>query len=43
MNVLTNDNELLKYIEIWNEIEDLFKKNLIKKGCIKDLYLIMNT
>ena len=31
MNVLANDNELLKYIEIWNKIEALFneKFNLI--------------
>ena len=27
MNVLANDNELLKYIEIWNKIEALFNKN----------------
>ena len=27
MNVLANDNELLKYIEIWNRIETLFNKN----------------
>ena len=24
MNILANDKEFLKYIEIWNEIKDLF-------------------
>ena len=43
MNVLANDHELLKYTEIWNKIEDLFNKTLIKKGCIISLYIIMNT
>ena len=38
MNVLANDNELLKYIQVWNKIETL----LNKKGFIIDLY-IMNT
>ena len=28
MNVLANDNELLKYIEIWNKIKVLFNKRL---------------
>ena len=32
MNVLANDNELLKYIEIWNKIEVLFNKKFNKKG-----------
>ena len=32
MNVLVNDNELLKYIEIWNKIEALFSKKFNKKG-----------
>ena len=32
MNVLANDNELLKYIEIWNKIEALFNKKFNKKG-----------
>ena len=33
MNVLANDNELLKYIEIWNKIEVLFNGvALNKKG-----------
>ena len=32
MNVLANDNELLKYIEIWNKIESLFNKKFNKKG-----------
>ena len=26
MNVVANDNELLKYIETWNKIEALFNK-----------------
>ena len=44
MNVLANNNELLKYIEVWNKIEALFnKKNLIKKGFMVNLYIIMNT
>ena len=37
MNVLTNDNKLLKYIEIWNKLEALFKKKLMKKGFIVNL------
>ena len=32
MNVLVNDNKLLKYIEIWNKIEALFNKKFNKKG-----------
>ena len=32
MNVLGNDNELLKYMEIWNKIEPLFKKKFNRKG-----------
>ena len=32
MNVLANDIELLKYIEIWNKIETLFNKKFNKKG-----------
>ena len=32
MNVLANDNELLKYTEIWNKIETLFNKKFNKKG-----------
>ena len=32
MNVLANDNELLKYIEIWNKIEALLNKKFNKKG-----------
>ena len=31
-NVLANDNELLKYIDIWNKIEALFYKKINKKG-----------
>ena len=32
INVLANNNELLKYIEIWNKIESLFNKKFNKKG-----------
>ena len=32
MNVLANNNELLKYIEIWNKIEAFFNKKIYKKG-----------
>ena len=32
MNVLAGDNELLKYIEIWNKIEPLFHKKINEKG-----------
>ena len=32
MNVLANDNELLKYIEIWNKVEALFNRKFNKKG-----------
>ena len=38
MNVLANNNELLKYIDIWNKTESSFNK----KGFIIDL-CIMNT
>ena len=31
MNVLANDNELLKYIEIWNKIEALFNEITLNK------------
>ena len=31
-NVLANDNELLKYIEIWNKVEALFNRKFNKKG-----------
>ena len=31
MYVLANDNELLKYIEIWNKIKTLFNKKFNKK------------
>ena len=31
MNVLANDDELLKYIEIWNKIDSLFNKKFNKK------------
>ena len=44
MNVLADNDELLKYIEIWNKIQAFFNKIFnIKKGCIIDLYIIMNT
>ena len=32
MNVLANDNKLLKYIKIWNKIEALFNKTFNKGG-----------
>ena len=32
MNVLANDNELLKYLDIWNKIETLFNKKFNNKG-----------
>ena len=32
VNVLANDNGLLKYIEIWNKIGSLFNKKSNKKG-----------
>ena len=31
MNVLVNDEELLKYIEIWNKIEALFNRIALNK------------
>ena len=31
MNVLANDNKLLKYIEVWSKIEALFKNKKIVK------------
>ena len=42
MNVLANDNKLLKYIEIWNKIEALFNrvalnKKFNKKGFHREL------
>ena len=43
MSVLANDNELLKYIEIWNKIEALFNKKLIRRVSIVNLYIIMST
>ena len=36
MNVLADDNELLKYVEMWNKIVALFNKKLIS------MYIIMN-
>ena len=32
MNVLTNDNGLLKYIQIWNKNNSLFNKKFNKNG-----------
>ena len=32
MNVLANDNELLKYIKIWNKIETLFNEVTLNKN-----------
>ena len=32
MNFLFNENEFLKYVEIWNKIEALFNKKNNKKG-----------
>ena len=43
MNVLANDNEFLKSIEIWNKIEYLFNKKINKKGFIVNPHIIMNT
>ena len=31
MNVLSNNKELLKYIEIWDKTVDLFNKSIMKK------------
>ena len=39
MNILANDKELLKYVEIWNNIEPLFNK----KGFVVNLHTIINT
>ena len=38
MNVLANDNKLLKHIEIWNKIESLFNKKLNKKVNLHKYY-----
>ena len=40
MNVLANNKEFLKYIEIWNKIESLFNEKFDKEDCIIDLYII---
>ena len=32
MNVLADNDKLLKYIEIWNKIKALFNKNFNKRG-----------
>ena len=39
MNILVDDNELLKYIKIWNKIEVLLNKNLIKRDFIVFLHI----
>ena len=36
MYVLANDNELLKYIEVWNKIEALFNKKFNRKSFHSD-------
>ena len=36
MNILANDKEFLKYIEIWNKIKDLFKNLSNKRGFNKE-------
>ena len=36
MNILASDNELLKYVEIWNKIEALFNKKFNKSGFHSD-------
>ena len=38
MNPLTNDNELLKYIEIQNKIEALFNKKFNKRGLYSNFH-----
>ena len=48
MDVFTNDNELLKYIEIWNKIEALFNGIAFnevarKKGFHSGGHITMNT
>ena len=40
MNVLANNNDLLKCIGIWNKIESLFNKKFNKKGFIVNLHII---
>ena len=32
MNILANNKEFLKYIEIWNKIKDLFNEKFNKRG-----------
>ena len=40
MNLLANDNELLKYIEIWNKIKALFnKKGFYSKTIYNNNYI----
>ena len=43
MNVLADNGELLKYIEICNKIKALFNKKFNKKGFIVDMYIVINT
>ena len=47
MNVLVNDNELLKYIKIWNKTESLFNgvalnKKFHEKDFIVNSHVIIN-
>ena len=39
INVLANDNELLKYIEIWNKLEALFNKKFNSKPVYNNEYI----
>ena len=32
MNILANNKEFLRFIEIWNKIESLFNKKFNKRG-----------
>ena len=34
MNILANDKEFLKCIEIWNKIKSLFNEKFIKKTVV---------
>ena len=44
MDILANDNELLKYIEIWNKIEVLLNEIAFnKEGFIMSSQIIINT
>ena len=44
MDILANDNELLKYIEIWSKIEVLLNEIAFnKEGFIMSSQIIINT